>query len=239
MVIPSSLSTAAFVAVVCSVAAMAVWGTHRAGRGMGEAPAYTQRWVIGTAIGIAVWMGFTGAVSASGVLESDGVPPRAMVFLMFTNVAMAVFAFSRAGTRLAHGLPVAALVGFQAFRLPLELVLHRWYEQGTLPIQMTYESNNIDIVSGILGLVVGVYLWRRGPVRALVWAFNIIGLGLLINVGTVAVLSSPFPFRVFTNDPAVQLIFHFPYGWIVPMCVGPALAGHLLVFRWLWHTRSR
>ena len=49
--------------------------------------------------------------------------------------------------------------------------------------------------------------------------FNLVGFGLLLNVGAIAVLSSPFPFRVFMNEPAVLLVFNFPYGWILPMCV--------------------
>ena len=39
------------------------------------------------------------------------------------------------------------------------------------------------------------------------------------------------------SDLDVLLVFHAPYAWIIPMCVAPALAGHLLLFRWLWRTR--
>ncbi|MCA9710260.1 MAG: hypothetical protein KDK70_30755 [Myxococcales bacterium] len=238
MVTPSGPATAAFVLVVAMVAVMVVWGTHAAGRGLGEAPAQTRRWALGTAVALAVWMAATGAASASGVLEAPGFPPRAMILMGACNLVAVGLAFSRVGTRLVDGLPIAALVGFAAYRLPLELVLHRFHAEGVLPVQMTYEGRNLDIVTGILGLLVGLWLWRRGPSRALVWAFNLVGLGLLINVAAIAVLSSPFPFRVFMDEPAVLLVFHFPYGWILPMCVAPALAGHLLVFRWLWRTRG-
>lgn len=73
--------------------------------------------------------------------------------------------------------------------------------------------------------------------RALVWAFNLLGLALLINVATIATLSNPIPIRYFMNDPPVLLAFNFPHGWIVPFCVAPALAGHVLVFRWLARRR--
>jgi hypothetical protein len=237
MVQPSAVSTAAFVGVVAAVAVMLVVGTHAAGPRLREAPAYTLRWVRGTALALLVWLGVTAAVSASGVLEAPVIPPRALFFMVGTLVAAVVFACSRAGMRLAMGLPVAALVGFHAFRLPLELVLHRWWIEGVVPVQMTYTGRNLDIVTGILALVVGLWLWRRGPSRPLVWLFNLVGFALLVNVATIAVLSSPVPFRSFMNDPAVLLVFHAPYGWIVPMCVAPALAGHLVLFRWLWRTR--
>jgi hypothetical protein len=239
MIEPSAASTVAFVGVVAAVAVMIVLGTRAAGPGLREAPDYTRRWWQGTAAALVVWLAVTAAISASGVLEAPVLPPRALFFMAGTNLAAVIFAFSRAGTRLQAGLPIAALVGFHAFRLPLELVLHRWWVEGVLPVQMTYAGRNFDIVTGILGLSIGLWLWRRGPSRPLVWLFNLVGFALLLTVGSIAVLSSPVPFRVFTNDPPVLLAFHAPYGWIVPMCVAPALAGHLLIFRWLWRTRRR
>lgn len=79
---------------------------------------------------------------------------------------------------------------------------------------------------------------RAARERAAVACFTAVGLGLLVAVATIAVLSSPFPFRRFTDDPAVLLIFHAPYGWILPMCVAPALGAHVLALRWLWSTRA-
>lgn len=239
MVEPSAFTTVAFLIVVAAVGGMLMWGTHVAGRGLGEASVVTRRWVVQTGIALVVWLSVTAVISASGILESSGLPPRAMLFMGACNLLVVVYALSPAGRRLAHGLPIAALVGFQAFRFPLELVLHQWYVEGVLPIQMTYVGRNLDIITGVAGLVAGVWMWKKGPSRALVWGFNLLGLGLLFNVASIAILSSPVPFRSFTEGPAVLLVFHFPYGWILPMCVAPALAGHILVFRWLWNTRKR
>jgi len=235
MIIPSTESTIVFVAVVVAVAVMIVAGSRAAGRRRGEPPEQVRRWTLGTLVGVLAWMALTGAASGSGVLEAPGVPPRAMIFMLGCNLVALVFAFGRPGRRLAEGLPVAALVGFHAFRLPLELVLHQWYAEGVLPVQMTYEGRNFDIATGVLAVACGLWLHRAGPSRAVGWVFNLVGLALVLNVAAVAVLSSPFPIRVFTNEPAVVLVYHFPYGWIVPMCVAPALAGHVVLFRWLWH----
>ncbi|WP_434417397.1 hypothetical protein [Nannocystis pusilla] len=233
MIMPSAASTAAFVVIVAAVVGMLVLATARAGRRLGEPAAQVRRWTIGTAAGALGWLAITGLVSWSGVLAADTLPPRALFFFTGSLAVAVVFAATRPGARLAAGVPIAALVGFHAFRLPLELVLHSWYRQGTLPIQMTYEACNLDILTGIAAVIAGLWLWRRGPSRPLVWAFNLLGTALLVNVATIAVLSSPVPFRYFTKEPAVLLAFHFPYGWIVPFCVGAALAGHVIVFRWL------
>jgi hypothetical protein len=140
---------------------------------------------------------------------------------------------SRVGGRFAAHLPIAAIVGVQVFRLPLELVLHRWYEEGVIPIQMTFMGSNFDIVSGILGGVVGWLAWKGKASVGLVWAYTLLGLMLLLVVMTIAVMSAPVPVRQFWNEPAVQLPLHAPYSWIVSVCVAGALFWHLVALRWL------
>jgi hypothetical protein len=233
MLRPSLVSTLVFTGLVLGLAGLLVWGVARAGRAAHESAAQTRGWVLGTAAGVAGWLGLTAAVSASGVLESPMLPPPAALFGAGSMLVSIAAAFSPLGTRLVRGLPVVALIAVQAFRLPLELVLHAWMEQGTLPVQMSFEGNNFDIVSGVLALLIGVAFARKAPPRALVWAFNAIGFGLLLNVMSIAVLSSPLPIRLYMNEPPVLLAYHFPYGWIIPFCVGGAMFLHLLVFRWL------
>ena len=105
---------------------------------------------------MSVWLAIGAVVPLSGILETKMLPPPPM-FLVGTSFLLAVFiAFSSTGLRLAR-LPLAALIGFHAFRLPLELILHNWYKGGTLPVQMTYEGHNFDIATGILAVVVGTW----------------------------------------------------------------------------------
>lgn len=175
---------------------------------------------------LVLWTLATGGVVASGALSGDPVPAMPMFFASIL-VGAVVFAFSRHGTRLARGLPLGALVAFHAFRLPLELVLHDWYGQGTIPETMTWTGQNWDIVTGVLAILVAPLASRSRPA---VWAFNVIGFALLLNVIRVAVLSSPLPFG-WGVEPPLVLIAHLPYAWIGPVCVAGAFAGHLILFR--------
>lgn len=238
MVPPSAASTVVFVALVLGLGLLLVAGVARAGRALGESERERARWTWGSALGIGAFLALTGVLSGSGVLQRPTLPPPVALFAGGSMLVAIAAAFSPLGTRLVRGVPIAALVGFQAFRLPLELVLHAWKEQGVLPVQMTYEGDNFDIVSGVLALAVGIALTRK-PSRALVWVFNAVGFALLLNVATIALRSSPLPIRSYLNDPPVLLAFHFPYGWIVPICVGGAMFGHLLVFRWLFMAEGR
>ena len=73
-------------------------------------------------------------------------------------VGRILLARSSIGDRLARGLPLAYLVGFQAFRFPLELAIHRAYVEGVMPVQMSYSGRNFDIVTGLTALVLAAAL---------------------------------------------------------------------------------
>lgn len=233
MVPPSAGTTAAFVLIVVAIAVAFCVAVGWSGRAQGESPAAQTRATAKAAAGTVALLAITGWASASGVLESTGMPPAVMFFFGGSMAVMIAVGLSPVGRRLARGTPIAALVAFQAFRLPLELVLHRWAEQGVLPVQMTYSGHNFDIVTGIAAIATAAWLWRKGPSPRVIAAFNVLGLVLLVAVASIAIRSTPGPLRTYADDPAVLLAFHFPFGWIVPICVGGALLGHIVVFRWL------
>ena len=68
--------------------------------------------------------------------------------------------------------------------------------------------------------------------------WNILGLALLANIVTVAVLSTPTPFRQFTGGPPNLLPSTFPFVWLPSFLVQVALGSHLLVFRQLRRRRD-
>ena len=77
----------------------------------------------------------------------------------------------------------------------------------------------------------GLWLWSGHRAMWLIVAWNIAGPGLLVNIVTVAILSTPVPFRYFVNDPANLLPSTFPYVWLPTFLVQAALFGHLVVFK--------
>jgi hypothetical protein len=122
----------------------------------------------------------------------------------------------------------AELLVHYRFRLPLELVLHTWVRQGVIPETMTWTGSNWDILSGIAALLLAPL---SGRFKAAAWAGNIIGCVLLLNVGRIAILSAPVPFGWHDVTPKLLLPFHLPYALVIPVCVGGALAGHIILTR--------
>ena len=230
MVRPSLISTLAFVGIVVAVSLAfpaAVWlGALRAS---GAAAARRSAlWACGATLGV---LAVSALLAESGALARSASGIGLIAYFVLCTAGAALLAFSPLGQSVALGVPLYALVGFQAFRLPLELVLHRWYMEGVLPVQMTYEGHNFDVATGLLALLLSPLVYSGKLGRRAVWAFNLIGTALLVNVATIAVRSSPVPLRTYLDEPPLLLALQAPYTWILPVCVSGALLGHLITFR--------
>jgi hypothetical protein len=219
---PTTLLFSALVLVVAVLVFMALWYRVRIG------PAA----LLGM---FAAFIALPGVLASRGVLDRyDPLPAPALLLLLGLTLLTVAIVMSPLGARLAAGIGLGTIVAFQAFRVPVELLLHRLHAEGIVPVQMTYEGRNFDIVTGVTGLVLGAWLLRSKAVpRGLVLAWNVLGLVLLANIVIVAMFSTPVSFRRFVESPPHTLPSTFPYIWLPSFLVQVALASHLLVFRQL------
>ena len=183
----------------------------------------------------------TGWLAWSGLLARFDVLPPPMAILIVGVLAMGLgLGLSRVGAHAARVVPLAALVGFQAFRLPLELVMHRAYTAGIMPEELSYSGYNFDIVTGV-GAAILFLLFRQGvQVPAwIVWAWNLWGWWSLVMITFIAVATSPM-LHLFGTDPGHlnTWVLYFPYVWLPAILVTTALAGHVMVTRALLVSRS-
>ena len=183
---------------------------------------------------LAAWLAIPALLAASGVMRDfASLPPPLMLVVIPMVLACVAIAASPIGARLVEAAGIGWLVGIHVFRLPLELLLHRLYVEGVVPVQMTYDGRNFDILTGVLALVLGLWATRRQPPRWAIWTFTIVGLVLLWNIVGVAILSTPMPIRRFFNEPANTFIAEFPWVWLPTFLVQAAWLLHLLALRWL------
>ena len=220
-----------FLALVGILAVLFVWSLAFRVRLPGDSRKESPQWFLFAFAVLALWLGPSGIAATKGLLTFEGRPPTFFVLLVLTTLATTVLAFSPVGTHLVRGIGIAGLVGFQAFRAPLELLLHRLHQEGALPIQMTFEGRNYDIVTGALAGLIGIWALMARPPRVVVWVFNLIGVALLVNIVTIAILSMPTPLRLFFEEPAPSIVLSWPFVWLPTFLVQAAWFGHLLVFR--------
>lgn len=185
------------------------------------------------ALAIGVWLSATWIVAARHMLRFDTRPPSMLIVVVVMLALSFAVGFSRIGARLST-LPLAALVALQAFRLPLELLLDRAWQDGVMPVQMSYSGRNFDIVTGASAIVVALLLaTSTSPAFRLraTQLWNVVGILLLVNILAIAILSMPTPLRVFKNEPPNTWIAQAPFVWLPALFVAIAIIGHIVVFR--------
>jgi hypothetical protein len=217
-------------AIGLGLAVLFVYATWLTGRKLDLAA--RRRRTIRVAVGTALWLAVTGTLAAAGVLgRFDARPPPFVVVFVATVVGTAALAWSPFGRRFATELPFGALIGFQAFRLPLELVMHQAAAAKIMPEVMTFTGYNFDIVTGATALLLGLYAWRskRPLPRPLIALWNFMGQILLFVIVGVAFAATPV-FRAFGDDQLNTFVTEFPYIWIA-VSVAAALFGHIVTLR--------
>jgi hypothetical protein len=191
------------------------------------------RSTVGALIGWAVFLSVWGLSGIGG--RFDMFPVNAAPVFLIPLVTIVIVSFSGKMTQLLHLVPRASIVHLQVFRVFVEILLWALFVRNLLPVQMTFEGRNFDVLSGLTAPLAAMFL-----VRSRFWliAWNLVCLGLLINIVAVAILSMPVSFRMFNNEPANTIVVAFPYILLPGMLVPLAYGLHFLSLRQLFLKKS-
>ena len=189
----------------------------------------------GTILLLTVWTALLLVLSYKGFFNQfETLPPRPALVLLIPLPIMLIVAFSKKGTQLLRSVPPQWVVWMQSFRIAVELLLLLAFLKNWLPVQMTFEGMNFDILSGLFALPVGYLLSKRKSYATQVAvAYNVIGILLLLNILVIAILSMPTPFRYFLNEPANTLVAQFPFILLPGILVPIAYTMHIFSLRQL------
>jgi len=176
--------------------------------------------------GLVAWLVFLTAWSVSGMaMRFDLFPLNMAPVLIIPFIAIVLI------TIKSPRIPLKTLTYLQVFRVFVEILLWALFVENLLPIQMTFEGRNFDIISGLTAPLAAMFLLRSKWGLAL---WNIMCLGLLINIVTVAILSMPGPLRSFFNEPSNTIVATFPFillpGMLVPLAYGLSLLSLRQIF---------
>jgi hypothetical protein len=188
-----------------------------------------------------LWIMFQGVLAVGGFyLKVDAMPPRIALFGVWPAVLFIACYFIFFRRSFIERLPLKILTLVHIVRIPVELTLLWLYFGGQVPRMMTFEGLNFDILSGVIAI--GAFaLGFRGnrPVRSVLIAFNVIGLLLLVNIVSIAILSLPTPIQRLNFDQPNWAVLYFPYVWLPSIVVPIVLFSHLASLWQLLITRHR
>ncbi len=222
-----------FIALVFAIAFIIVITVHVCGLRLQLEFEERRKNMLVSILIIFVWLAFTNIIAMSGLLiDLSEMPPKLLLVTLPPLVFILMLFLSKPFHELFESIGHFWIIYAQSFRILMEFILWLLYRYNVIPIQMTFEGRNFDILIGLSAPFVAYFCFIKKSWNdkvALVW--NVTGLLLLANIVVVAVLSTPYPFRYFMNEPANTIVFHFPFVWLPSFVVPFALLLHLISLR--------
>jgi hypothetical protein len=175
-----------------------------------------------------LWLVVTGFLSTTDFYRQEAMPPRVVAFAVAPAILLIAvyFVFFRKSFIAKLSRPMLTILS--VVRFPVELVLHWLHEGGQVPQIMTFEGWNFDILSGISAPIIYWLAFRKGGTnRPLLIGWNLLALGLLTNIITIAVLSFKGPMQRLAFDQPNVGVTYLPFIWLPAIVVPIVLFAHL------------
>lgn len=172
-------------------------------------------------------------------LVTDAIPPR-LLFLIAPALVLILYAFTTTrGKYFTDQINLEKYTYLQSIRIIVELVLLSLFIHGTIPVSMTFEGRNFDIVSGITAPFIAYYGFHKksiNPMYILLW--NFLCLALVLQVVITGILSAPSVIQKLSFDQPNIAVLYFPFVWLPGIVVPIVIYGHLVSIRQLLKDRS-
>ena len=179
---------------------------------------------------VLAWLGIMGYCAGKDFFtDFSTFPPKFMVAILVPLITMIALVSVKRSREVLLNFPVRNIVGFQSFRIVMEIILWLIFIYQIIPEQMTFEGRNWDVLVGLTAPVVVWMVFKKRLVgNKFLIAWNIFGILLLTNIVITALLSTPLPIRYFMNEPANTMIVYYPMVWLPSFVVPMAYFGHIV-----------
>ena len=210
--------------VFVSTTLLTVWFLFSAARRAGDSTTAYRILVFA----LPSWMLLTGYLATTDFYRySDAMPPRVIAFGVLPSVLFIGFYFTFFRPFIEK-MPLRTLTILHTIRIPVELVLLWLYQARQVPVHMTFEGWNFDILSGITALLLYFVGFRNGRVnRWLLIAWNLFALGLLFTIVAIAVMSFRSPMQQLAFEQPNVGVTYLPFIWLPTIVVPVVLFAHL------------
>jgi hypothetical protein len=193
-----------------------------------------KRFINTLTIGLILWAVVVSVASLAGLAGNfDLFPLNIAPMLLIPLITIITFTFSKTLKEILVQLHPAQLIRLQIFRVFVEIVLWMLFIQNLIPIQMSFEGLNFDILAGLTAPIIAYLAVKKYVSKRFLIFWNIACIGLLINIVMVAILSMPTPFQYFTNEPSNTIVAQFPFIFLPTFLVPLAYMLHFLSLRQL------
>jgi hypothetical protein len=188
-------------------------------------------------LGLIIWLLIQAVLSFNNFYNSNVnlFPPKIGLFGVLPLLITIILLFATAkGREFIDSLPLINTTYLNVVRIPVEIVLFWLFLNKAVPELMTFTGINFDIIAGFTAPFIAYYGFKKGALnRKFILFWNLICLGLLVNIVVIAILSIPSPLQQFGLDQPNIAVLNFPFSWLPTFIVPIVFFGHLVSIRQL------
>ena len=178
---------------------------------------------------MAVWLFVIALLTFQGVFEeTTSFPPRLFIAVGMTVIALITLFVSKGSRDFILKMPITTLTYLHIIRVPVELVLWWLAIEKLVPIEMTFEGSNFDILTGVTAPFAAVFLVgmrSKSTFAAVIW--NIAGIVMLANIVIIAIRASPYFYNPESFAVPNIAVLQFPLIWLPTFVVPVVLFAHI------------
>jgi hypothetical protein len=164
----------------------------------------------------------------------QSIPPRLPLLIGPPVLCILGLLILKSGRKFIDSLNLQTLTVLHVIRIPIEITLYYLLMARLIPVSMTFEGTNFDIISGITAPIVYYFTFILKKIHpGVLLAWNFLCLALLLNVVITAILSAPTPFQKLAFDQPNVGVLYFPFTLLPAVVVPIVLLSHLASIRQL------
>ena len=189
-----------------------------------------QKKLIIASIILSSWLIIQYTISESGFYHDLSLPPRIPLFMIFPLFLFTIIFLNRnKKSMLLQAIPIHIPIAYQSFRAIIEWLFYSTFLQGILPVQVTFEGANYDVLLGISAIVMGIYAFRKEASKKLLILWNYIGIGIVMFAAFTFITSFYFPsIWGLENSEMPQKFNQFPFLLLPSFFMPSAIFMHIL-----------
>lgn len=177
-----------------------------------------------------LWISLITALAISGFFENlNTTPPRFLVVLLGDFVFIIVLLKSLKKVKINTKF----LLLVHALRLPVEIGLYQLFLQKQIPLVMTFEGYNFDIIMGVSAILLFGYVqFAQKSIPKMVYlVWNFVGIFLLTTIVVIAIISAPLPIQLLGFEQPNVAVLKFPFILLPAFIVPIVFVSHILVIK--------
>jgi hypothetical protein len=186
-----------------------------------------------TRVVIMLWILVQSVLAYYGFYSDiKGHPERFPIAVAPTLFLMVGLFATKQGRAFIDSLDLRWLTMLHIVRIPVEIGLFFLFTYKAIPQLMTFEGRNFDIIAGITAPIVYYLYFIKNQLSdrvLLIW--NIVCLGLVINIVTHGLLSAPLPIQQFAFEQPNIAVLYFPYNLLPSFIVPVVMFSHFVAIR--------